>query len=169
MHTADPGTPQAHVEARRSRIIEMLDRDAAPVAVSEPLARDRIDHLLRDAQELYWNELAWEELTDEEKVSDGHLTDLVFPAFLAFVDGLLLDSSPRGVPEKPIPHPEVVEEILTFLAEQYAEATADLEEGADSERLVWARAMTGQLIDLVLYRLYRLTPAERDEVESAEA
>lgn len=156
------------MEARRARIVDALSREAVPVPTTDPLPPERLEHLLRDAQELYWNELAWEELTDEERVSGGHLTDLVFPGFLAFVDGLLLDTAPRGVAEKPTPHPEVVEEVLTFLAGQYSEATAELEDGADSERLVWARAMTAQLIDLVLYRLYRISDAERDEIESAE-
>ena len=38
-------------------------------------------------------------------------------------------------------HPDVVEEILRFLAEQYLKLTVELEGGADSQRLVWARAM----------------------------
>lgn len=125
-----------------------------------------MDHLVREAEELYWNELAWEELTDEERVSGGHLTELVFPGFLAFVDGLLLDTPPMDTRESPSPHPEVVEEILTFLAARFTSATADLEQGADSERLVWARSLTAHLIDLVLYRLYSLTATERDTLET---
>jgi hypothetical protein len=60
----------------------------------------------------------------------------------------------------------VVEEILGFLGERFAEATAELEAGADSQQLVWQRTMTARLIDLVLYRLYRLTPAEQERLEA---
>ncbi|MEX2571564.1 MAG: hypothetical protein WD737_09660 [Gemmatimonadota bacterium] len=168
-YTAEPGMPQAHIEARRSRIFEVLDRPLERVgSEAEPLPADRVDYLVREAQELYWNELAWEELTDEERVSGGHLTELVFPGFLAFVEGLLLESGPKRSTDAPRPHPDVVEEILLFLGERYAEATAGLEQGADSENLVWARVMTAQLIDLVLYRLYGLTGAEREALESSE-
>jgi hypothetical protein len=168
-HTAEPGMPQALVESRRARLSAALDRPLEPVGAGAlPLERDRVEYLLKEAEELYWNELAWEELTDEERVSGGHLTELVFPGFLAFVGGLLLESSPRGVYVAPRPHPEVVEEILLFLAERYTEATASLEQGADSERLVWARAMTAHLLDLVLYRLYRVTDAEREALEERE-
>jgi hypothetical protein len=163
---AETGMPQAHLETRRSRIIERLDRTVEPVGLGgAPLSREKIDHLVREAEELYWNELAWEELTDEEMVEGGHLTELVFPGLLAFVDGLLLESLPSAVSGRARPHPDVVEEILLFLAERYADATVRLEQGADSGTLVWARAMTAQLIDLVLYRLYRISPAEREDLE----
>lgn len=166
---AETRMPQAHVEARRERILELVGRSSEPVGWGElPLPADRIEHLMREAEDLYWNELAWEELTDEEQVSGGHLTELVFPGFLAFIDGLLLESTPNGVFEPPRPHPEVVEAILIFLATQYARATAELEQGADSENLVWARSMTGQLIDFVLFKLYRLSPAEREQLESRD-
>lgn len=166
-HAVEPGMPQAHIESRRALLLDRLDRPAEPVgADGPPLPRDRVEYLVREAEELYWNELAWEELTDEERVAGGHLTELVFPGFLAFVNGLLLDSAPKGVAEPPNRRPDVVEEILLFLAERYVEATADLERGADSERLVWARAMTAHLIDLVLYRLYSVTPEEREALES---
>jgi hypothetical protein len=163
---ADPGMPQAHIDARRTRIFERLGRPPDPVAgVGVPLARERAEFLIREAEDLYWNELAWEELTDEERIGDGHLTELVFPGFLALIDGLLLETAPPGSYETPTPRPEVVEAILVFLAERYAESTAELERGADSEKLVRSRAMTASLIDLVLYRLYRITPDEREEME----
>jgi len=164
---AEPEIPHAQVEARRSRILRRLERSAEPVGAGGlPLPRNRVEHLVREAEDLYWNELAWEELTDEERVSGGHLTELVFPGFLTFVEGLLLDSPREGVFVVPQPHPEIVERILAFLGERYAEATIKLEQGADSERLVWARALTSQLIDLVLYRLYRLSADEQEALES---
>lgn len=161
---AEPEMARAHVERRRCRIREgvghplQLSGDGAP-----PLSVDRAYHLRREAEELYWNELSWEQATDEELVSGGRLTELAFPAFLAFVDGLL----PRESRSGPRPHPDVVDEILLFLAEQYLRLTVELEGGADSQRLVWARAMTSRLIDLVLYRLYRLTPEECESLDGA--
>jgi hypothetical protein len=164
-HAAGP-LAQAHIEARRARILDQLNRTAQPIeAGGDRLPRERLEYLVREAEELYWNELAWEELTDEERVTGGHLTELVFPGFLAFVDGLLLDSSPPGVFERPVPRREVVEEILLFLGDRYASTTRALEQGADSERLVWARAMTAHLIDLVLLKLYRVTAQEREDLE----
>lgn len=160
-------SPQLHVESRRARILESLERIPQQVGVgAAPVTADQLEFLAREGEELYWNELAWEELTDEERVAGGHLTELVFPAFLAFIDGLLLDEVPSGKFGIPRPHPEVVERILLFLSERYADATYNLEQGADSENLVWARAMTAHLIDLVLYRLYRLSQAERETLES---
>ncbi len=158
---------QAHVELRRARIMDGVDRAIAPAgAGAEPLPPDRIEHLRREAEDLYWNELSWEELTDEEQIGGGHLTELVFPGFLAFVNGLLLMEGPRNSVVPPRPHPDAVEAILVFLAERYTVMTADLENGADSERVVWARAMTARLIDLVLVRLYALSPDEQEGLDA---
>jgi len=156
--------PHHHVEARRSRILAGLGRPAAPLVAAVSLPVERVQHLVREAEELYWNELAWEELTEEEKVSGGHLTELVFPGLLSFVDALLLDSYIGS--QGSGPHPEVVEEILAFLAERYDRVTEDLGRGADSENLVWARALTAHVIDLILYRLYGVTHDEREELEA---
>ena len=60
-----------------------------------------------------------------------------------------------------------MEEILTFLGERYAEASADLENGCDSQKVVWARLMARQLIDLVICRLYRLGPNEQEMLAQA--
>lgn len=165
--TALPRTAHAFVEQRRARIFAALGREPETVAPhAEPLAAERLDHLRRDAEELYWNELTWEELTDEESVVGGPLTEMVFPGFLAFVEGLLVDRVPADALAPARPHPDAVEEILLFLGERYQETTAALESGADSQDVVWARAMTARLIDLVLYRLYRLPPSEQERLES---
>jgi hypothetical protein len=159
---AQPGMAQAHLESRRGRICGTLGYPLRRAGVgAEPLPADRVYHLLREAEELYWNELSWEQATDEEVVSGGRLTELAFPAFLAFVDGLLPNESRADAP----PHPDVVEEILLFLSERFLRFTVDLEEGADSQRVVWARAMTARLIDLVLFRLFQLTRAECEAME----
>ena len=166
---AESGMAQAHLELRRARILDAIRRShEVAAAAGEPLEAERVAHLVKEAEDLYWNELSWEELTDEEVVSGGHLTELAFPGFLAFVDGVLLEEVPAGSTTPARPHPDVVEEILLFLSERYARFTAELGRGADSERLVWARAMTARLIDLVLYRLYRLTPDEREDLDSLE-
>lgn len=165
-HPAVAGLAQAHLETRRARVLDALDRPARPVgAGAEPLPAEHIEFLSREAEDLYWNELSWEELTDEEQVTGGHLTELVFPGFLAFVEGLLQnhETDEAAVPARP--HPDAVETILSFLAERYTVLTSEMESGADSERVVWARAMTARLIDLVLYRLYGLNGAEREEID----
>lgn len=166
--TAPLRTAQAFVEMRRARVFAALGREAEPVgADAGPLAPASLSYFRREAEELYWNELTWEELTDEEAIAGGHLTELVFPGFLAFVEGLLVDRVPADALAPARPHPDAVEEILTFLGERYAETTAELEAGADSQKLVWARAMTARLVDLVLYRLYRVSPAEQERADAA--
>jgi hypothetical protein len=165
-NTADTGAAQAFVEQRRARLFAILGHAPEPVGrLAEPLAPDRLAYLRHEGEELYWNELVWEELTDEEAITGGHLTEMVFPALLAFVDGLLVDHVAHDSPAPACPHPDAVEEILLFLGERYAEATADLESGCDSQKVVWARLMTRRLVDLVLCRLYRVDPAEQEMVE----
>lgn len=161
-HDAHPGTASAFLESRLARIRESVGRPLQPAGIdSPPVTGDRLAHLLREAQDLYWNELAWEQMTDEEAIAGGRFTELAFPAFLAFVDGLL----PRGRPFGINAHPDVVEEILSFLAEQYLRYGEALQHGADSQRLVWGRAMTSRLVDLVLYRLFELTTSECEELD----
>jgi hypothetical protein len=162
-NAAQPGVAHAWVEVRRQRVLGSVGLSRQTVGRgAEPLDATRAHHLQREAEDLYWNELAWEQATDEELIAGGRLTEMVFPAFLAFVDGLL----PRAAGARS-PHPDVVEGILVFLSEQYLRFTAELEAGADSQRLVWARAMTSRLIDLVLYRLYQLSPDECEALDGA--
>lgn len=164
---AEPATAQPYVESRRARILEASVRPLAPVAPdAERLSAERLAFFRREAEELYLNELAWEELTDEELVAGGHLTEMVFPGVLAFVEGLLVERAPADSLAPARPHPDAVEEILAFLGDRCAELTAQLEAGVDSQRVVWARSMTCQLVDLVLYRLYGLSAAEREHLEN---
>ena len=167
-HTAAPVSGAAYVERRRARILEALDRQAERVAPdAEPLAADRIENFRRQAEDLYDNELAWEELTDEEAIPGGHLTEMVFSGFLALIEGLLVEQVPDDALAPARPHPDAVEEILAMLSDRYMDLTAYVESGADSQKLVYARAMTSRLVDLVLYRLYRLAPGEIDRLEAA--
>jgi hypothetical protein len=166
-NAADTDTAQAYVEHRRARITRGISRTAVPAGSdAEPLPEERLASMRREAEDLYWNELSWEELTDEEAIPGGHLTEMVFPGFLAYVQGLLVDVVPADALAPARPHPDAVEEILTFLGERYAAATGELENGIDSQKVVWARAMTARLIDLVLYRLYGLTAAERERLDA---
>lgn len=169
-HAVPTGAAQAFVEQRRTRLCAALGRASAPAwPGAEPSPPERVAFFRNEAEDLYWNELVWEELTDEEAITgDGHLTEMVFPGFLAFIDGLLNERAPADALAPARPHPDAVEEILVFLGERYVEATAELEAGADSQKLVWARAMTRHLTDLVLYRLYRVQPQELERLEAGE-
>lgn len=159
-------TGQAHVERRRARICDALERPAvAAGANAAPLPPERMEFMRVEGENLYWNELEWEDLTDEEAIPGGHLTEMVFAGFMAYIRGLLVEVVPDDALAPARPHPDVVEEILGFLGERFAGATAELESGADSQKLVWQRHMTARLIDLVLYRLYSLTPAEQERLE----
>jgi hypothetical protein len=166
---ATPGSAQALVELRRARILAAVSSRPAPASRPRaPSPEAQVRFFLREAEELYWNELAWEQMTDEEIIAGGHLTELVFPGFLALIDGLLQEQASGLERVSPRSYPDVVEEVLTFLGERCATLAAELQAGADSQQVIWARAMTLRLIDLVLYRLYRLTAAEREEVEADE-
>lgn len=166
---AAPISPaQAFVEQRRTRVLNAIGRAPYTFPDAEALPADRLAFFRREAEDLYWNELHWEQLTDEEAVAGGHMTEMVFPGFLAFVEGLLVDRVPADALSPARPHPDAVEEILTFVAERYAAASQELESGADSQKLVWHRLMASELVDLVLYRLYRLSPAEVEALEGRE-
>jgi hypothetical protein len=60
----------------------------------------------------------------------------------------------------------VVEEILLFLAGQFLNNAEEVSSGADSEKVLWAREMSGRLVDLVLYRLHGLSPDQREQVDA---
>jgi hypothetical protein len=163
-NAAVSGAAQAFVEARRARIASLLGRALEPACLGcERLPPERLAYFRHEAEELYWNELGWEEITDEEAITGGHMTEMVFPAFLAFVQGLMNNREDGPVP--PRPHPDAVEEILLFLGERHAACTAELERGVDSQKVVWARMMTAHLVDLSLYRLYRLPASEQEYLE----
>jgi len=162
--TAEPGLAQAFVELRRARLKDAVGRPLRPLGEgAEPPAPEHAEYLLNEAEELFWNELAWEELTDEEVIGGGHLTELVFPGFLAFIEGLLVERVPADSLAPARPHPDLVEALLIFVAERHLAFTAELENGVDSERVVWARSMTARLVDLVLSRLYGLSVEELEE------
>lgn len=157
------------LDARRERLERLLDRRLAPPVTEggSPLSDEARRYLLGEAETLYWNDLEWEHITDEEALEEGPVTQLTFPGFLAFVRGLLLQEVMPDSMAPATPRPQVVADILRFLAERVVE----LEDGVDeaSEESAKLRAeldMTSHLIDLVLYQFHRMS---REEIEQIEA
>ncbi|MBT8396844.1 MAG: hypothetical protein HKO65_02210 [Gemmatimonadetes bacterium] len=140
-------------------------------APSPPLQEKERDHLREAAEDLYWNELEWEKLTGEERLDEEFLTELAFPGLLAFVRGLLLTVTMPDALAPPRPSPEVVQDILVFLAARIVE----LEEQAsvsDEEDRIHRKAeleMTNRLVDLVLYQQHQLGPDDVAKIEAALA
>lgn len=155
---------------RRERIQRALGRPLpGPAAGSEePLDEDARAHLMEDAQELYWNEMEWERITEEESTDGVPLVTLVFPGFFAFVRGLLLQETMPDAMAPAQPRPEVVEEIVRFLARRVLELEEELSTGEpdEPERLRGELFLTDHLIDHLLYEYHGLT---REDVERIEA
>jgi len=155
---------------RRERLERLLGRrlEAPHTGPRSPLSAKIRSFLGEEAEDLYWNELEWEHITDEESLEGGPLTELAFPGFLAFVRGLLLTEVMPDSKAPASPRPEVVEDILQFLATRVVELEDGLaqpsSDGGDQPRL--EREMASRLIDLVLYRYHELSPADVDRVES---
>lgn len=151
--------PEAFLAWRRLRLGRTLGTElvAPPPSDLPPESRR---HLLQQARELYWEELSWEHLTGEEGVGARGLVELAFPGFLTFVDGLLLREASAHSPAPARPRPEVVEDVLRFLAGRCIELQTDEQPVHGFER-----EMTMRLIDLVLYRLHGLRVEEADRLE----
>lgn len=157
--------------ARRGRLERLLGRPlgqprTGPRSTLSPKVRA---FLLEEAEDLYWNELEWEHITDEEALDQGRLTSLTFPGLLAYVRGLLLDEVMPDSLSPANPRPQVVEDVLRFLAGRVLE----LEDGlagpdlADTERLRAELELTSGLIDQVLYLYHRLATEDIERVEAA--
>ena len=159
------------IEGRRERLERILERDLSPPpgADTDPLTDEKRQYLLGEAEDLYWNELEWENITEEERLDEGPLTELAFPGLLAFVRGLLLQETMPDALAPARPRPEVVEDILRFLAGRVVELRDELpdEPGDDARRIEMELAMTNRLIDLITYELYELDEDDVERVESA--
>ncbi len=158
---------------RVKRIEQILGHSLPPPPAPPPpplLEKER-DHLREAAHDLYWNELEWEKLTNEERLDEGFLTEMAFPAFLAFVRGLLLSETMPDSLAPPRPSPEVVQDLLGFLAARVVELEENtaLSDGEDREHREAELKMTSRLVDLVLYNLHDLGPEEVERVEAALA
>jgi hypothetical protein len=143
--------PDIYIARRRAHLEKVLQHPLVPPRSSGLEPEDRT-FLREEAEELYWNELEWEKLTDEEMSQGGSaLVEFAFPGCLAFIDGLLLKQANADSPAPATPRPEVVEDILLFLATRCLELLPETDPAVALER-----DMTARLIDLVLYRLHGL-------------
>lgn len=154
---------------RRERLERQLGRkmEEPRTGPRAPLPGKVRAFLREEAEDLYWNELEWEHITDEEALEGGPLTELAFPGFLAFVRGLLLSEVMPDAMAPASPRPEVVEDILGFLAARVVELEDGLA-GSDAEgeaRMRTELDMTSRLIDLVLYQFHGLEAAEVERLE----
>lgn len=153
------------LEERLRPIRALADGGSSPAGDREgatpPESRS---YLFEEACELYLNELNWEELTEEERVSDGELTEMVFPGLLAFVDALV--PGPGGVGEDASrDHPDVVRDFLLWLAARLRDLRGyEGDDAHERERARREAAITDDLLDLVAGRLYGLDPRELERV-----
>ena len=155
------------LEGRREKMERALGR---PLAVPEPasgaeLSESERDHLLDAATDLYLNELAWENITEEEQVEGEPLAELAFPGFLAFVQGLLLEWVMPDSLAPANPRPEIAEDVVKFLAERVVALQDEMGGGGgggDSEQEARDLALTDRLLDLVLFRLHGVDPADAE-------
>ncbi|MFO7895187.1 MAG: hypothetical protein R6U63_15855 [Longimicrobiales bacterium] len=145
---------------RRKRLARLIQRPLDPPTGSGDLADDRRAFLLEEAQELYWNELSWEQITEEEGLAESGLVELTFPGFLAFIEGLLLREVMSDSQAPASPRPEVVEDVLLFLATRVVQL-----QGVDAEESRIERDVTTRLIDLVLYRQHDVDVEEAEQLE----
>jgi hypothetical protein len=149
---------------RRTRLARLIQGSLAPPAAASTLSEDRRRFLLEEAEELYWNELSWEQVTGEEGLAESGLVELTFPGFLAFVEGLLLREVMPDSLAPASPRPEVVEDILEFLAARCIQ----LEQAEDADSRM-EREVTVRLIDLVLYRQHDIDVEEYELLAGEEA
>ncbi len=155
---------KALLDARREALERALGRTlTVPTPSDGPdLSESEREHLLSDATDLYQNELAWEDITDEEQVEGEPLSELTFPGFLAYIRGLLLNQVMPDSLAPANPRPEVVEEVAAFLADsvvalQDRDGDPEDEEASRTERDL---ALTDRLLDLVLFQLHGVDPAD---------
>ena len=159
------------LEGRREKMECALGR---PLAVPEPaggadLSGPERDHLRDAATDLYLNELAWENITDEEEVEGEPLAELAFPGFLAFIQGLLLDQVMPDSLAPANPRPEIAEEVVRFLAERVVALQDGMGGAGEDGDEQGARdlALTDRLLDLVLFRLHGVDPADAEGFRDA--
>ena len=161
------------LQGRREQMERALGR---PLATPEAGADDEIpdetrSYLLGEAQDLYWNEIEWELITDEEARDAGTLAELTFPGMLAYVRGLLLSEVMPDSISPASPRPQVVSDVLDFVASRLVVLQDELSDpdNSDLERLQAEMEMTGGLIDRVLYLYHGLNEQDIERLEQAEA
>ena len=154
---------------RRELLARVLGRPLpGPQTGSRAEVWDRArKHLLEEAEELYWNEMAWEQITGDGGSADDAAPEMTFPGFLTFVRALLLEETLSQPGSSTRPRPDVVEDVLRFLSRRIVELEDELALGDVGERarLVDELSMTSRLLDLVLYRYHGLSAAEVARVQ----
>lgn len=167
------GRAKTILTGRRERMERILDRSLEPPTAGSdtPLPAETREHLMSEAQDLYWNELEWEHITDEEALEGGPIVELTFPGFLAYVRGLLLDEVMPDSLSPANPRPQVVKDLLEFLAQRVVDLgeKLDADEVAEREKMGRELEMTSELIDRVLYLYHDLSEQEIELVETARA
>jgi hypothetical protein len=159
------------IGGRRERMERVLERamEAPTVESDDPITDEARRYLMGEAEDLYWNELEWEHITDEEALDEGPITELTFPGLLAFVRGLLLEEVMPDSLSPANPRPQVVVDVLGFLANRAVEledGLAEPDDAGDVKRLGAELEMTSGLMDRVLYLYHGLSA---DDIERVEA
>ncbi len=152
------------LEERRERLFTSTGRPLRiPQSDTEtPLTPERRRHLFEEAVELYWNDLEWENVTEEERMEGGPIPELTFPGFLAYVRGLLLTKVRPDSLAPASPRPEVVEDLLGFLAGRLVDLEEEVREGGglDSDGAALAFRMTDGLLDRTLMTYHGIEPED---------
>jgi len=158
------------LDARRERLERLLDRRLDPPSAQgdDALTEEAQAYLLGEAENLYWNDLEWEHITDEEALEEGPITQLTFPGFLAFIRGLLLHEVMPDSIAPASPRPEVVKDVMAFLAGRVVELEDGLAESPDDDaaRFRTELELTSELIDLVMYEFHGVGPEELARIEA---
>lgn len=158
---------------RVKKIEQILGRPLPPLPGAHAPSLEAVerDHLRENAEELYWNELEWEKITGEEQLDEEFLTEMAFPGFLAFIRGLLLSVAMPDSLAPASPAPEVVCDVLRFLARRIVELEEEAanSEGEEREHRDAELHLTSRLVDLVFYTFYDIGPDEVEKVEAALA
>ena len=167
------GRAKTLLTGRREQMERILDRKLEPptAGAGQPIPAETRKYLLSEAQDLYWNELEWEYLTDEEALEQGPIAELTFPGLLAYVRGLLLSKVMPDSLSPANPRPQVVSDLMDFLAGRVIELEDGLAEPGvpEVERLRAELDMTAGVVDRVLFLYHALAEADVEKVEAAQA
>ena len=158
------------IRSRRERLERILGRrlQVPDGGSHRALSDEAREYLREEAEALYWDDLDWERITDEDTLEIGAITKLTFPGFLAFIRGLLLNEVMPDSMAPASPSPQVVEDLLTFLAQH----VVDLEDGTAApqdkvlDQLCSELDLTSQLINLVLCYFHGLGSEEIKQIEA---
>jgi len=167
------GRARTLLTGRRERMERVLDRTLEPPVsgADQPIPDETRQYLMSEAEDLYWNELEWEHITDEEALEEGPIAELTFPGLLAYVRGLLLSEVMPDSLSPANPRPQVVADVLDFLAGRVVELGDGLAapEVPEEARLRAEQEMTDSVIDRVLYLYHGLNAGDVEQVEATQA